>query len=665
MSTLPSHAPAQRAPVPDPTTLDEQTLVYLRALSAQYRTIDDAVAAISNLQAVLTLEKGTIHVISDIHGEWQKLTHVINNASGSLRPLVDELFAKKLTEAERLELVNLIYYPRETWDFLSPQLKTCEERCQFLRRNALHAIKVVRCLTAHYNVKALDRVYPKHYKILFRELLGSEILGRTEEYVYGLLDTFVMQGRELALLTMLAHLIRNLLISELIIAGDFGDRGARIDKVIDFVMHQPNVAITWGNHDASWMGACLGDELCIATVMRISMRYQRLFQLEMGYGIPVASVERLVRQVYPDDPAERFPCRGSGIRDALAMARMQKAMAIIELKLQGQTIRRNPDFNLEHRNLLHRIDPKTGTVTIDGRTCPMLDIRFPTIDWSDPYRLSPEEQECMAQLKLSFLQSQKLWDHMRFLEQRGSMHLIRDFNLIYHGCIPVDEEGNFLPMKVDGVEFRGLELYEALNHLVHKAFREREQRHLDMMWYLWCGPLSPLFGKDKVATFETYFIADEATHLETKNPYFQLIHEKEFCRKILEEFSVDREHGLIVNGHVPVKVEKGESPVKKSGQAVTIDGAFSEVYGDRGYTLILESDGTHLALHHHFESVTEAITQGADIIPKIETICRFDPPRHVRDTSKGRELRLEIAALQLLIRAYEEHVVHERDQHSA
>ncbi len=665
MSTLPSQASARRTPVPDPTTLDEQTLVYLRALSAQYRTIEDAIAAITNLRAVLTLEKGTIHVISDIHGEWQKLTHVINNASGSLRPLVDELFGNKLSEAEQLELINLIYYPRETWDFLCPKLRTYEERCQFVRRNALRGLKVVRCLTAHYNVKTLDRVYPKHYKILFRELIGSEILGRTDEYVYGLLDTFVIQGRELELLTMLAHLIRNLLISELIIAGDFGDRGARIDKVIDFVMHQPNVSITWGNHDTSWMGACLGDELCIATVMRVSMRYQRLFQLEMGYGIPVASVERLVRHVYADDPAERFPCRGSGIRDALAMARMQKAMAIIEFKLQGQTIRRNPDFNLEHRNLLHRIDPDSGTVTIDGKTYPMRDTRFPTIDWSDPYKLSAEEKECMAQLKLSFLQSQKLWGQMRFLEQKGSMHLVRDLNLIYHGCIPVDEDGNFLPMKVDGVEYSGLELFEALNQLVHKAFRERKQQHLDMLWYLWCGPLSPLFGKDKVATFETYFIADETTHVETKNPYFQLIHEKEFCQKILGEFDVDRQHGLIVNGHVPVKVEKGESPVKKSGQAVTIDGAFSEVYGDRGYTLILESDSTHLALHHHFESVTEAITQGADIIPKIETICRFEPPRHVCDTNKGKELHLEIAALQLLIRAYEEHVVQERDQHSA
>lgn len=644
----------------DPTNLDEQTLVFLRALGAQYRTVDDAVAAIANLKAVLTLEKGTIHVVSDIHGDYRKLTHVINNASGSLRPLVDKMFGGTLSDGERLQLLNLIYYPRETYAHLSPTLPTADDRRSFLRLHARHGVALLRRLTTHYNLRALDRVYPAHYQMLFRELLAAEILGRSDEYVNSILDTFVDLGRELDFFTMLAHLIRNLLISELIIAGDFGDRGERIDKVIDFVMHQPNVAVTWGNHDTSWMGACLGDLTCIATVMRISLRYQRLFQLEMGYGIPVASVEKLVRTLYSNDPAARFPCRGSGIRDPLTMARMQKAMAIILFKLEGQTIRRNPDYALEHRNLLHRIDPGKGTVELDGDTYPMLDMNFPTIDWSDPYALSPEEEECMEQLRISFLQSQHLWEQMQYIEERGSMHLKRDYNLIFHGCVPVDEDGHFLPMNVDGTRYRGRELFDALTQLVHRAFRERRQSDLDMLWYLWGGPLAPTFGKDKMATFEGYFIADETTHKETKNPYFRLIHDRNFCRKILADFGVDPEHGLIVNGHVPVKIEQGEPPLKKSGKAVTIDGAFSEAYGDRGYTLVLEAGGTHLAQHHHFESVTDAIVSGADIIPTIQSLQVFDPPRRVRDGRKGEELRREIAALELLIRAYEQHVVKER-----
>jgi fructose-1,6-bisphosphatase III len=299
-------------------------------------------------------------------------------------------------------------------------------------------------------------------------------------------------------------------------------------------------------------------------------------------------------------------------------------------------------------------------VPIGGRRYPILDRNLPTVDWSDPYALSPEEAECMAQLRSSFLQSQTLREQMRFLEQKGTMHLVRDYNLIFHGCVPVDEEGNFLPLNVDGASFRGRRLFDALCQVVHRAFRYKEQRHLDMLWYLWCGPLSPLFGKDKVATFENYFVAEKEARRETKNPYFRLIHQKEFCRKILDDFGVDREHGLIVNGHVPVKIEKGESPIKASRQAVTIDGAFSEVYGDNGFTLVLDADRTYLAQHHHFESISEAITQGADIIPKIHAMRVFNPPRRIADTSEGESMRNEIAALELLLRAYQENVLPER-----
>ena len=477
---------------------------------------------------------------------------------------------------------------------------------------------------------------------------------------HAILDQYVEHDQELVFLRSLARVIRNLLFSELIVAGDFGDRGPRIDKVIEYVMRQPNVALVWGNHDVSWMGACLGQEACIANVLRMSLRYQRLFQLEMGYGIPMAALEKLVRTVYHDDPAERFPCLGRGIRDALTMSRMQKAMAVIQFKLESQTIARNPQFRLGHRRLLDQVNAEHGTIRLDGIVYPLTDMNFPTLDWSDPTRLSPEEEECMAQLKSSFLQSQALWEQMRYLERKGTMHLVRDYNLIFHGCVPVDEEGKFLPLQVDGREYRGRELFDALNATVHRAFREHAQPDLDLLWYLWGGPLSPLFGKDRIATFESYFIADKKTHAETKNPYFKLIHEKPFCRSILRDFGVDEEHGLIVNGHVPVKIEQGESPIKASGQAITIDGAFSEVYGDNGFTLVLDADRTYLARHHHFESISEAITQGADIIPTIQDVSVFDPPRRVADTNQGETLRHEIAALELLIRAYRENVLPER-----
>ena len=641
-------------------SVDDQTLVYLRVLGARYPNIDATLAAIAGLRAALTLPKGTVHVISDVHGEFAKLTHVINNASGSLRPLVEQTFGKRLTAGEKLDLLNMIYYPRETYPLLAERLPDTTARRQFLRRQTRLEIELLRHISRPYSLETIERIFPAHHKTLFRELLFGAHLERSGEYIDAMLDEFVDHDQELPFLRSLARIIRHLLFSELIVAGDFGDRGPRIDKVIDYVMRQPNVAITWGNHDVSWMGACLGQEACIANVLRLSLRYQRLFQLEMGYGIPMAALEKLVRTVYYDDPAERFPCLGRGIRDPVTMSRMQKAMAIMQFKLECQTIQRHPEFQLEHRQLLLGINAEYGTLKLDGTVYPLTDMSFPTVDWNDPTSLSPEEAECMAQLKISFLQSQTLWEQMRYLERKGTMHLVRDYNLIFHGCVPVDEEGQFLPMNVDGEEYRGRALYEALDAAVHRAFRVRDPRHLDLLWYLWGGPLSPLFGKDKIATFEGYFIADKQTKHETKNPYFKLIHEKEFCRRILSDFGVDPEHGLIVNGHVPVKIEQGESPIKRSGMAITIDGAFSEVYGDNGFTLVLDADRTYLAQHHHFESISEAITRGADIIPTIQDVAVFHPPRRVSDTNQGETLRHEIAALELLIRAYQENILPEQ-----
>ena len=398
----------------------------------------------------------------------------------------------------------------------------------------------------------------------------------------------------------------------------------------------------------------------IATVIRLSLRYRRLAQLEEGYGIPLEPVERLARTVYGDDPAVRFAVKGDGVEDPVLLARMQKAAAILQLKLEGQLLRRHPEWELEHRCLLHRIDPSASTVTIDGVAHPLLDDRFPTIDWKDPYALSREEQACLDSLRHSFLESTPLWNQMTWMERRGQLVIRRDLAVIFHGCVPVDAAGELESFPVDGQLVAGFALFDALARNVRRAFRERTPYQLDLLWYLWSGPRSPLFGKDRMATFEAYFVADERTHHETKNPYFSLIHEADFCTKVCGELGVDPERGLIVNGHVPVKIEKGESPVKRSGRAVTIDGAFSEAYGDKGYTLLLDAQGTSLAQHHHFESVEEAVISGADILPIVTELGRFVPPRTIGDTEIGEELKKEIEVLWELLLAYESSSVQER-----
>lgn len=646
-------------PQTTPASIDANTLVYLQALAHRFPTIRAALSEIAHLNSVLTLHKGTIHIVSDVHGEFKKLRHIINNASGSLRPLVESIFGTELDEAARLQLLNLIYYPRETFAHLEGSLTTEKARHDFVRRIIGLEFRVLRELARRYALRKIEDLFPADYRQLFHELLFEPQLTRSAAFIDSLLQPFLRPGEDVELLRASARLIRNLSISELIVAGDLGDRGPRIDKVLAHLMVQPNVAITWGNHDASWMGACLGQEALIATVLRISLRYRRLSQLEEGYGIPIAPLEKLARTVYGNDPAERFACKGEGLRDPLLMARMQKAIAIIQFKLEGQLGRNHPEWHVEQRGILDCIDHQAGTVRLGDKTYPLLDRALPTIDPADPYKLSAEEQVCMARLKQSFLYSPTLWEHMRFVEQRGTMWLLRDDTLIFHGCVPVDAAGQMLPFAIDGEELRGKALFNKLNQVVHRAFHRKAQADLDLFWYLWAGPLSPLFGKDRMATFETYFVADKETHKETKNPYFSLIHTTDFCRQLFSEFGVDPQRGLIVNGHVPVKLEKGENPVKKSGQAVTIDGAFSEAYGDKGYTLVLGATGIELAQHHHFESTEEAVTHGADIIPKVETIRTYPQPRTVADTETGDAIRREIAALELLISAYRDNILHE------
>ena len=632
------------------------SLPHLRALAYRFPDAGAALAEIAHLRAVCELPRGTIHVLSDVHGEFRKLEHILRNGSGSLRPIVERTFATRLDEAGRTLLLNLVYYPRETWATVSARLGDDGARAAFARDTLLRELELLRVLAARYDLRHVERTFAEPYRELFGELLAAPVLARNQAYTDALLRPFVAEDHGAGLLRATAHAVRALTSYEIVVAGDLGDRGPRIDGVIDALRRQNNVRITWGNHDAEWMGACLGQEALVATVVRNSLRYGRVAQLEEGYGIPVEPLEQLARAAYGDDPAERFRPKGEDLRDPLLLARMQKAIAILQFKLEAQTARRNPHFDLEHRNLLHRIDPAAGTVTIDGKTYPLLDRALPTVDFADPYRLSDGEARCLELLRRSFLDSSNLWRDMQFVESRGAMLAVRDENVIFHGCVPVDAAGEPLALEVDGVPVRGKALFTALDVVVRRAFRERRTADLDLLYYMWAGPRSPLFGKDRMATFETYFVADKASHKETKNPYFELIHDRAFCARIGQELGGTGEV-LLVNGHVPVKLEQGESPLKRSGMAVTIDGAFSEAYGDHGFTLVIGAERTYLAKHHHFESVEAAIQRGQDIVPEIEDVRVQPRPLRVADTGRGKEIAEEIEALDDLVRAYREHTL--------
>lgn len=632
---------------------EESTL--LHALSLNYATADTALAELAALRAALSLPKGVVHVVSDVHGEHKKLRHIINNASGSLRELVCQLFDGKLSDGEQQELLAVLYYPRELMEHLHGQMNDRAARRVWVRALLRRQFEIVRELARACRFRQVTALMPPEYEELFEELLGEALTGRTHAYVDAMIDAFGEHNKDLAAVRAASRLVRNLSVSEIIVAGDLGDRGPRLDKVIDYLSEQPNVSFTWGNHDVSWMGACLGQEALIATVLRISLRYRRLSQLEEGYGLIIAPLERLARGVYGDDPCERFQAKGTGLRDDLLMARMQKACAVMQFKLEGQTIRRHPEWDMERRNLLHRIDAERATVEIDGRTHPLLDAHLPTLDPADPYALSAEERACMDRLRESFVSSSRLWQHMSYISRRGATWLRRDHALIFHGCVPVDERGEFLSLNVDGQEYAGRALFDALGVVVRRAMNEGAEtagERADWLWYLWTGACSPLFGKDRMSTFENYFVADAEARKEHKNPYFKLIHDAEFCRRVAADFGIT-EDALIVNGHVPVKVERGEEPLKSGGNAVTIDGAFSEAYGDRGYTLIIAPERVALAEHHHFESISDAITSGADIVPKVTTIRTYERTRLVADTEEGEVMRRRASALERLILAYE------------
>ncbi len=638
-------------------TASEDRLALLRALSARFPTAEAAIAEAAGLRAKLDLPAGIVHVISDVHGEDQKLRHVIHNASGALRKLVAEVLDDRLSAAEQTRFLALLYYPREYVNRFSREIVASGARTQWAFETLSLQFEIVRALRATYRRSHYEDLLPTEYRELFTEMASGQRPG----YCRDMLQQLALHDKDWGAVRAAAKLIRNLAVEEILVAGDLGDRGPRMDRVIDILMAQPKVNLLWGNHDTIWMGASLGHDPCILTVLRFSARYRRAAQLEEGYGILTTPLEALVRECYADDPAECFIPKGTGHREPLVVARMQKALAIMQFKAEGRMIERHPEWNLEGRRLLHRIDHAKGTVTIDGVEHPLRDTHLPTIDPGDPYAYSPAEAQCMDRIRESFTQSQHLRNHMTWMVRRGGMWTRRDEVLIFHACVPVNADGSLQTLTVDGREVAGREMMDALATVVRRAFRKRWvglDEDADWLWYLWCGPRSPLFGKDKITTFESYFIADKATHKEQKNAYFDLMHDAGFIRTIGRLFGCG-DDVLVVNGHVPVKVEKGEQPVKRGGNAITIDGAFSEAYGDRGFTLVLRPEGIELAEHSTFSSIPAVIERGEDIVPKVRAVRSFERPRLVKETQEGREVERMIADLAALVEAYQEGVVQE------
>lgn len=627
----------------------------LSLLSRQFPTASTVMSEISLLQAKLTLPKGRIHVISDVHGDDRKLRHVVNNASGGLSNLVNEVFGDELNEEEKGTLLAFLYYPVEKMRTYQDRISNREWRLGKTKRLLRLQFRLVRNLAKTVTKEELLGLMKEEFKVLYIALLDEISFERDLGYVDSMIDALADYDQDIKALHEASRLVRNLVVSEVVVAGDLFDRGERGDRVIHYLRNQPKVSFTWGNHDVTWMGATLGSEVLIATVLRISLRYLRLWQLEEGYGILLSPLANLAKTVYGDDPAEVFfPKRSSDFMDEELVAKMHKAIAILELKLSSPVIERHPEWKMEDRRQLHLIDYEKGTITLDGKSHALRDANFPTIDAADPYALSAEERICMDRLRESFVSSQRLWEHMLFLVRQGSLSLKRDEALIFHACVPTNEDGSFREVDLGGKTLSGAELFYELEQVVRRTYREgghTVSEDLDYYYWLWIHGDSPLFGKTRMTTFERYFIADPETHKEVKDPYFQMIHDAEFCKRVGRAFGVEGDV-LIVNGHVPVKVEDGEDPVKRGGNAVTIDGAFSESYGDHGYTLVMGPNGIRLAEHSHFESVEDFLECDNDMIPKLRDLRKNVPPRTIAETHESEDIQAQLCSLNNLLQAY-------------
>ena len=639
---------------------------HLKLLSKQYSNIEQVSEEIINLQAILNLPKGTELFLSDIHGEYGSFSHILNNGSGIIKNKIEDIFSHQMTERERSALATLIYYPEEKLALLKKEVKDLKD---WYSVTLYRLIEVARVVSSKYTRSKVRKAMPKGFDYIIDELLHLQGSGPDKDTYYKqIIKSIVELERADDFIVAISNLIKRMAIDHLHVLGDIFDRGPNAKLVMDTLMKFHSLDIELGNHDVLWMGAACGNKACIANVIRICSRYDNIDTLEEGYGINIRPLTTFALNTYSNDECKKFMPKvfdynkyiGS---DEISIAKLHKAISVIQLKLEGQIIMKHPEYEMDSRLLLDKIDYKKGTVKMQGNTYKLNDTNFPTIDPKDPYKLTKEEDEIISRLQESFKNSETLNKHMTFLYSKSSIYKCFNSNLLFHGCIPMEENGEFAKVTVLGKTLAGKQYLDFINKNIRIAYLEKDDEDKntdinDLMWYLWCGPKSPLFGKEKAATFERYFVEDKETHKEKKNPYFKLSENEEVCIKILKEFGLEGKNSHIINGHIPVKEKDGESPIRANGKLLVIDGGFAKSYrsqtGRAGYTLTYNSYGLILAANEPFDSKAEAIREEIDIKYDIMVNEKETERKSVADTDAGKQIQEEIDDLQLLLNAYRE-----------
>ena len=653
----------------------QRDMHYLNLLAHSYRNLAEASTEIVNLESILNLPKGTEHFLADLHGESEAFQHIIKNASGNIKRKVNELFGNELREVEKKDLCTLIYYPEQKLE----KVKSVEPDMHDWYNITIHKlVKVCRDVSSKYTRSKVRKSLPADYSYIIEELLHEHSDDNNKaDYVRVIVETIITTGRADDFIIAICKVIQRLAIDQLHILGDVYDRGAGAHIIMDEMAHYHCWDIQWGNHDILWMGAHAGNRACICNVLRLSLRYNNMATLEEGYGINLVPLATFAMEAYGDDPCDEFLPKllaNNTIDDKqrLLIARMHKAISIIQFKEETRIIARHPEWNMAHRDMLRNIDFRKGSCYIDGIEYEMKSNFFPTIDPNNPNKLSDEEETLMQKLQHSFAVSEKLHKHIRLMLNHGCMYTVWNGNLLFHASIPLNDDGTMKEVELTpGHFYKGKELMERTGMMIRSAFNndtdpEGRAHAIDYFLYLWSGPCSPLFDKSKMATFERYFLKDESTYKEEKGNYFKLRDNETICDRILDAFEVRGENRHIINGHVPVHASKGENPIKAGGKLMVIDGGFSRAYhketGIAGYTLVYHSRGFQLVQHEPFTSAADAVESGTDIISTTQIVEMSSHRMLVADTDKGAELRTQIEDLHKLLYAYRHGIIKEKKE---
>lgn len=650
---------------------------YLNLLAKEYTTIGETTTEIINLEAIMNLPKGTEHFVSDIHGEYAAFQHVLRNGSGNVKEKIAEIFKNRLNQKEMNTLATLIYYPEEKIRILLEEFDSKAEVDEWYTITLSRLVELCVFVASKYTRSKVRKALPAEFAYIIEELLSKDDeYTNKEDYYSEIIQSIISLNRASQFITAISYLIQRMVVDHLHVVGDIYDRGPHPDKIIDTLIDQHSVDIQWGNHDILWMGAASGSAVCMANVLRICARYDNLEIIEDAYGISLRQLLTFADKTYPEDMDDGFypkldPEKENYFEEEIRqITKIHQAIAIIQFKLEGEIINRRPEFKLEHRLMLDMIDYENQTIVVKGKTYPLSNSYFPTIDPSDPYRLTEEEEFIVGKLVFAFKHCEKLQKHISYLYNKGNMYLAYNDNLLFHGCVPLNEDGSFMGMEINGAVYTGKALLDKFEEVLRKGYLNREaaenDQYLDIIWYLWTGPASSLFGKDQMTTFERYYIKDEETHVEKKNAYYKLRNKPETCEKMLTEFGLDPDKGHIINGHTPVKEKRGEDPIKADGRMLVIDGGFSKAYqnttGLAGYTLLYNSYGMQLVSHQPFTSQKDAIQNEIDIVSTRRVIDRELERKKVRQTDIGKGLTEQVLDLKKLLAAYQNGDIKENPQ---